>query len=82
MYGILTRKKFIKHSFRLLLPLTFARWCLPYKTPAVVSQHVWTPFSAVRVFNLRCILMEPFAMFIGDGSHVFRGKNPNWNAGN
>ena len=56
------------------MPLTFARWCLPYKTPAAVSQQVWTPFSVVRLFNLRCLLMEPFAMFIGDGSHVFREK--------
>jgi len=48
IYGTLTRTKIIKFSFRVLLPLTLARWCLPYKTPAVVGQHVWTPSSAVR----------------------------------
>ena len=80
--GILTRKKLIKHSHFLLSPLIFASWCLPYKTPAVVSQCIWTPFSTVPLFNLGDIMMEPFAMFIGDGSHVFRKKNPNGNEEN
>ena len=52
IHRILTIKKFIKHPLRLLLPLTFASWCLPYKTPAAVSQNIQTPFSAVPLFNL------------------------------
>jgi hypothetical protein len=44
MYGILNTKKFIKHSLRLLLPLMFASWCLPYETPVVISQNMWTLF--------------------------------------
>jgi len=51
-------------------------------SPAVVSQKIWTPFSTVPLFNLGNILMEPFAMFFGDGSHVFREKNPNVTAEN
>ena len=70
IYGILTRKK-IKHSLFLLLPLIFASWCLPYKTPAVVSG----PFYTVSLFNLGDIMMEPLAMFIGGSSHVFRRKS-------
>jgi len=31
--------KFIIHSLRLLLPLIFGSWWLPYETPAAVSQH-------------------------------------------
>ena len=47
--------------------------CLPpYKTPAVVSQHVWTPSSTIQVVDLGNILMEPIAKFIGHGYHVFR----------
>lgn len=38
--------------------------------PAVVSPHMWTPFSTVPLCNMRSILMEPFAMSIADGSHV------------
>ena len=74
IYGILTRNKFIKHALRLLLPLIFAGQCLPYRTPAVVSQHIWTPFSTVHIFDQRNILMETFVTFIGDGSSVFRKK--------
>ena len=51
-------------------PLTFASWCLYCKTLAVGSQHISTPFCAVRHFNLGNILMEPFTMVIGHGSHV------------
>jgi hypothetical protein len=82
--GILTRKKLIKHSHFLLSPLIFASWCLPYKTPAVVSQRFWTPFSTIPLFSLEDIMMEPFVMFIGDGSHVFskKKKNPNGNEEN
>jgi len=74
IYGILTRKKLSKHSLFLLSPFIFASWCLSYKTPAVVSQYIWTPFSTVPLFNLGDIMMEPFAVFVGDGSHVFREK--------
>jgi len=56
------------------LPLIFASWCLPYKTAAVDSQHTWTPFSTIPLLILGNILMEPFAMFIRDVSHVFRKK--------
>ena len=83
IHVILTKKKLVKQSLRFLLPLIFASRCLPYKTPAVVCQQIWTPFSTVPVYNLGYFLMEPFTMFIGEGSHVFRGKkNFNWNAEN
>jgi hypothetical protein len=39
----------IKHSVRLILPLIFASWCLPFTTPAVASQNIWTPFSILEV---------------------------------
>lgn len=38
-----TRKKFIKHSLHCLLLFIFASLCLHYKTPGLVSQHIWTP---------------------------------------
>lgn len=76
--GILTRKIFVKHLLRLLLPLSFARWCLPYKTQAVVSQHNWTPFSTVPLFSLGNYVMESFTMFIEEGSRVFRKKISNY----
>jgi len=82
IYGILTTKKFIKHSLCVLLPLIFANWCLPYKIPAVVSQHIWTAFSTIPLFSLGNILIKSFATFIGHGFHVFRNKIPNGNAEN
>jgi len=78
IHGILTRKKLIKHSLRLLVPLIFASWCLLCKTPVVGRQYIWTPFYTVPLFSLGNILMEPFTMFIRDGSHVFRGKKSTW----
>ena len=68
------QKKFIKHSLHCPLLLIFASWCLPCETPALFSQHTWTPFSAVPLSNLGNILMELSAMFIGEVSHVFRKK--------
>jgi hypothetical protein len=44
-------------------------------THAVVSQHTGTPFSIVPLSHLGNVLTEPFAMFIGDGSHVFMKKS-------
>ena len=72
IYGILTSKIFIKHSLRVILPLLFTNWCLPYKIPAVVSQHIWTAFSTIPLFSLQNILIKPFATFIRHGFHVFR----------
>ena len=43
VYGIITTKKSIKHPLCLLFHLTFTSWSLPYKTPAVTSQYMWTP---------------------------------------
>ena len=74
LYGTLTRKKLIKLSLHRILPLTFASRCLPYKSPAVVIQHIWTPFTTVPFSKLGNILMELFALFIGDSSHFFRNK--------
>ena len=48
------------------------------KTAAAVSQYVCTPFPTAPLFHLGNILMEPFAMLIGEGSHVFREKNSKW----
>ena len=80
LHGIPNRKKVIKHSLRLLLPLISASSFLPYQTPAAVSQHIWTTLCIVPLYNLGNILMESFTMFIQDGSHVFSEKNPNGNA--
>jgi hypothetical protein len=63
------------------LPLIFATCCLSNKTQKAASQQAWTLSSTVPLFNLGNILIEPFAMFIGDGSHVFR-KIPKGNAEN
>ena len=73
IYGTLTTLKSIEHSIRLLLPLIYAS-CLPYKTPAVVSRHICTPLSTIPLFNSGSIPMEPFTMFVGDVSYVFREK--------
>ena len=73
VYSTLTTKKLIKHSLLLLLmPFVFTSWCLPLKKAAVVSQHIWTPFSTVPLFHLGHILVQPFAIFIVDSFHVFR----------
>ena len=82
IYGTLITIKSIKHSLRLLLPLIYASCCLPCKTPAVVSEHIGKPFSTMPLFSLGSILMKPFTMFMGDGSHVFRQKDPNENTEN
>jgi len=74
--GILTRKNLVKHPLRLLLSLSFASWCLTYKTPAAVSQQIWTPFSTVPLLNFGNFAIESFTMFIGEGSRVFRKKYP------
>ena len=74
-------KKIIKHSLRLVLSLIFSGWCHHYKNPAAASQHIWTQFSAIPLFNLGS-MMKPFTMFYGDGCHVFREKHLNWNAEN
>lgn len=67
-YGILTTKNFfIKHSLRLV----FASWRPRNMTPAVVSQHIWAPFSTIPLSHVGNVLTELFAMFVGDGSHVF-----------
>jgi len=76
------RKKVIKHSLRLLLPLISASWFLPYQTPTAVSQHIWTPLCTVLLYNLGNTLMEIFTMFIQDGSRVFSEKNLSGNAKN
>ena len=51
IYGIRTKKKFVKHRFCLLVPLIFTSLCLPYKTATVVRQLIWTPFSTVPLFS-------------------------------
>lgn len=75
-------KKIIKHSLRLFLPLIFASSCLHYKSPAAVSQQIWTPFSTIRPFNFGNIMIKPFIMFIGDGCHVHSEKHLNGNVEN
>jgi hypothetical protein len=47
-----SQKKKNKHSLSLLMPLIFTSCCLHFKTPAVVSQHMWTPFSTLPLFSL------------------------------
>jgi hypothetical protein len=81
-YGNLTTNRIvIKHSLRLLLAIIFSSWCLPYKTPAGVTQLKWTPYYTVHPLHLSNVLMEPFARFIGESSQIFR-KNPDGNAEN
>ena len=74
----LTRKKFIKQSLSLLVPHIFVSSYLPYKTPAADIQNICTPFYLVPLSNLGNLVMEPFAMFIKDGCHVFRKKKSKW----
>ena len=73
MYGILTTKNALNTHFFVFCFL-YPPVGISYETPAVFSQHTWTPFSTVSLFNLGNILMELFAMFIGEFSHVFRKK--------
>jgi len=63
------------------MPLIFTSLCLPYKTPAVFSKHIWTALSTLPLFSLEKILVEPLAALIGKGCHVCR-KHPNENAEN
>ena len=74
IYGILTTKIFIKHSLHVILPLLFTNWCLPYKIPSVVSQHICTAFSTIPLLSLGNILVKPFVRFIRHSFHVFRKK--------
>jgi len=46
----LNEKKLMKHSLPQHFSIIFAGWCPPYKTPALVSQRIWTPFSTVLFF--------------------------------
>jgi hypothetical protein len=73
IYGIRTRKKnliFAAYSF----PLIFASWCLPYKTPAVVSHHNWDfPlyfFSIWEIswWNFRLVYRRRLPSFQGEES--------------
>ena len=90
MYGVLTTKKSSSDSHLVffwllhapvgvshirLLPLIFTVWFLPYMTPAVVSQHICTPFSTISLVSLGNAQMEHFAMFICDDSHILRKKS-------
>jgi len=45
------------------LPLIFASWCLPDKNPAVVSQHIWHPFSTVPLSHSGNVPMELFTIW-------------------
>ena len=40
----------IRNSFYRLLSRVFFYWCLAYKRPTVISQHVWVSFTAVSFF--------------------------------
>ena len=72
MHGILTRKQL--HSTLLVL-LTLASWCPTVRLQPQSANMFALHFPLYLLFHLGNILMEPFAMFIGDGSHVFREKN-------
>jgi hypothetical protein len=54
------------------MPFIFTSWCRPLKKPAVVSRHIWTPFSTIPLFYLGHVLVESFAVFIVDSCHVFK----------
>jgi hypothetical protein len=71
LYGFLTTKKI---SLNTSFSSRIRQLVSHCKNPAAVGQHIWTPFPSVPIFHSGNILKEPFAMFIGDGSHVFRGK--------
>jgi hypothetical protein len=43
-------------------------------TPAVAKQRIWTPICTLPLVNLGNTLKEPFAMFMGHDSKVFRKK--------
>ena len=39
-----------------------------------LTLHFWTPFSTVPISHLGNVIMEPFAVFIGNSCPVFREK--------
>ena len=57
-------------SFNTHFPF-FASYIRQLVSPAVVSQHIWTPFSTVLHIHLGNVLMEIFDAFIGDGFNYF-----------
>jgi hypothetical protein len=46
------------------------------------SQRISTPFSTVPLLILANVLVEPFAIIIVEGCHVFQEKNPHGNEEN
>ena len=83
VYNVLPKNKGnIRNSFCRLVSLVFFCWCLPYKPPTVISQHICVPFDTVSFFHSVFILMKPFTMLVRDGCHISRGKNPSGIAGN
>ena len=65
-----------------VLYLLFFCWCLPYKRPAIISQHICAPVAIVSLF--------PFGIYPEGTFHLarqrrlpyFPGKNPSGIAGN
>jgi hypothetical protein len=69
--------KHIRHkTLCLLLPLIFASWCLPYKTPEAFSQYIWTPFSTEPLFHFGNILTAS-TLCSFETTPIFTGKNAN-----
>lgn len=50
-------KKLIKHTSSYAFYIRHL--VSPFKNRAVVSQHIWTPFSTVPLFRLEHVLLEP-----------------------
>jgi hypothetical protein len=62
-----------KHPLSLPLPVMFASWCLPYKNPAAISQHIWNPFSIEPVLHFGNVLMA-FSPCSSERDPIFPGK--------
>ena len=71
----LTRKSHIINSFFFVFYLF--RWCLPYRLPAIISQHIWIPFAAVSFSHLGYILMQP-TPFSSEADPMFPWKKSTW----
>jgi len=75
MHGILTRKKVIKTSLLLLLvPLIFFSSCLPYKTPAAVSQNICFILSKYLHSIFHCTTIHFGKYRDGNFHHVHHGR--------
>jgi len=70
-------KKSIKHPLHLLFYLTFASWCLPFKTPAVISQYIWAPIFHCTSFPFGRSWWNPLPCRL-HMAHIFSRIKSKW----